>query len=146
MSTLEDLLKQDGRLVYKTKGSSMRPMLHENRDVVVIDAPVGRLSKYDVALYRRGPQYVLHRVVGVLDDGYLIRGDNTYDLERVPNGAVVGVLAGFTRKGSHLEVTDRRYHAYVRVWCAAYPVRRALIHGVRLVRRTARKMGLMRRG
>lgn len=144
MSTFEELLAQDGRLVYKTKGSSMRPMLHANRDLVVIYAPTERLKKYDVALYRRGPQYVLHRVVGVRDDEYLIRGDNTYALEHVSDEAVIGVLGGFTRKGTYRDVTDLAYRAYVRAWCAAYPLRRALIPGIRLMRRAARRMGLMR--
>lgn len=145
MSTFEELLAQDGRLVYKTKGSSMRPMLHANRDLVVIYAPTERLKKYDVALYRRGPQYVLHRVVGVRDGEYLIRGDNTYALEHVSDEAVIGVLGGFTRKGTYRDVTDRAYRAYVRAWCAAYPLRRVLIPGVRLMRRAARRMGLMSR-
>ena len=145
MSTFEELLEQDGRIVYKTKGSSMRPLLHENRDLVVILKKDGRLRRYDVALYRRGTAYVLHRVVGVRDEGYLIRGDNTYALERVPEDAVLGVLAGFTRKGTYHEVTDRGYVLYERVWCALYPVRAALIPGVRLVRRAARKVGLLRR-
>ncbi|MBR3328414.1 MAG: S24/S26 family peptidase [Atopobiaceae bacterium] len=145
MSTFEEQLEQDGRIVYKTKGSSMRPLLHENRDLVVILKKDGRLRRYDVALYRRGTTYVLHRVVGVRDEGYLIRGDNTYALERVPEDAVLGVLAGFTRKGTFHEVTDRGYVLYERVWCALYPVRAVLIPGVRLVRRAARKVGLLRR-
>lgn len=145
MSTFEEQLEQDGRIVYKTKGSSMRPLLHENRDLVVILKKDGRLRRYDVALYRRGTTYVLHRVVGVRDEGYLIRGDNTYALERVPEDAVLGVLAGFTRKGTYHEVTDRGYVLYERVWCALYPVRAVLIPGVRLVRRAARKVGLLRR-
>ena len=146
MATFEELLEKDGKIIYKTKGSSMRPLLHENRDLVVIEVPQGRLKKHDVALYRRGPQYVLHRVVEVLPDSYLIRGDNTYALEHVPDSAVIGVLTGVNRKGTYFEVTDRNYQRYVRLWCAAYPVRKVLIPGVRLVRRVARKMGLIGRG
>ena len=35
---LEEILEQKGWLVYKTKGISMLPMLHENQDLVVIRA------------------------------------------------------------------------------------------------------------
>lgn len=56
MSSFEELLEKDGRLVYKTRGVSMNPMLYQNRDLVVIEPPAGRLDKYDVALYRRGKQ------------------------------------------------------------------------------------------
>ena len=51
MSTFEEILKKDGRLVYKTMGVSMLPMLYQNRDIGVIVPPEGRLKKYDVALY-----------------------------------------------------------------------------------------------
>ena len=146
VTTFEELLEHDGKLVYKTKGSSMRPMLHENRDLVVILRKDGRLKKHDVALYRRGPQYVLHRVIRVTDTGYLIRGDNTYALESVPEAAVIGVLAGFNRKGVYREVTDKNYLRYVDFWCGAYPLRAALIPGVRLARRAARRLGLIGRG
>ena len=89
MSSIEESLKRDGKLVYKTKGVSMLPMLHQNRDIVVISVPKGRLKKYDVALYRRKNAYVLHRVIEVQEQGYLIRGDNTYSLEKVPDNAVI---------------------------------------------------------
>ena len=56
-TTFEEILSQDGKLVYKVKGVSMLPMLRQNRDLVVIAPPQGRLQKYDVALYRRGSAY-----------------------------------------------------------------------------------------
>ena len=37
MSTFEEILEKDGKLVYKTKGVSMNPMLYQNRDLVVIE-------------------------------------------------------------------------------------------------------------
>ena len=54
MSTFEEILEKDGKLVYKTKGVSMNPMLYQNRDLVVIVPKEGRLKPLDVALYRRG--------------------------------------------------------------------------------------------
>ena len=129
MSTFEEILEEDGKLVYKTKGISMNPMLYQNRDLVVIEVPQGRLRKYDVALYRRGKSYVLHRVIGVNEDGtYSIRGDNTYSIETVPEEAVIGVLTGFVRDGRQYSVTDPEYQRYVKLWDAAYPVRSFNVH------------------
>lgn len=128
MSTFEEILEKDGRLVYKTKGVSMNPMLYQNRDLVVIEPPRGRLQKYDVALYRRGNSYVLHRVVGVNGDGtYSILGDNTYSVEIVPEKNVIGVLTQFVRDGRQFTVTDPDYLRYVHFWCAAYPLRRTCV-------------------
>ena len=142
--TFEELLARDGRLVYKTKGVSMEPMLRQNRDLVMIEVPASRLKKYDVALYRRGRSHVLHRVVGVRDGGYLIRGDNTYALEDVPDEAVIGVLTGFVRKGKQISVSDPAYRRYVRVWDVIYPLRALYVRSRWLAFAVARKLGIVR--
>lgn len=144
-NTFETLLARDGRLVYKTKGISMKPMLYENRDLVIISVPQGRLQPYDVALYRRGSAYVLHRVIKVREKDYLIRGDNTYRMEVVPDSAVIGVLTGFKRKGKDYSVQDPMYRRYIRVWCAIYPMRAVLVYIIRKAKAAARKMGISRR-
>ncbi len=123
MTTFEDLLAADGKLVYKTHGTSMEPMLRQDRDLVIVKVPDGRLKVNDVALYRRGPKYVLHRVIAVCDGFYLIRGDNTYATEKVPDSAVIGVLSAFKRKGKDYSVTDVSYLRYVRFCNATYPFR-----------------------
>ena len=81
----------------------------ENYDdnLVAIQPPSSRLNKYDVALYRRDQSYVLHRVIRVADGHYLIRGDNTYSLETVPDEAVIGVLTSFKRKGREISTAAR---------------------------------------
>lgn len=129
------LLERDGKFVYKTRGVSMLPMLHENRDLVVIERPTGRLKPGDVAMYRRGPQYVLHRVLEVRPHDYVIRGDNTYVLETgITDDDVIGVLTSFVRKGRPVSVSDKGYLRYVRFWQAIYPVRRVAVLGYRKLR------------
>lgn len=133
MSTFEDILARDGRLVYKTRGVSMLPMLHQERDLVIIEVPKGRLKKYDVALYKRGDNTVLHRVIHVNADSYLIRGDNTYALEKVPDSAVIGVLTSFVRKGKRTKATNPLYKCYVRIWNLLYPLRAFYARGRRFL-------------
>ena len=143
MTRFEDLLQKEGRLVYKTKGTSMEPMLRQNRDLVIIEIPSSRLQKYDVALYTRGDQYVLHRVIDVKDGYYRIRGDNTYAIEQVPFDAVIGVLKSFNRKGKLHDVSERGYRFYVRFWNAIYPLRAVWRRMKQLLIRIARKLGLI---
>ena len=40
----EEILARDGRLVYRTRGVSMKPMLYQNRDLVCIKVPEGPLK------------------------------------------------------------------------------------------------------
>ena len=143
MNRFEDLLQKDGRLVYKTKGTSMEPMLRQNRDLVIIEVPSACLQKYDVALYTRADQYVLHRVIGVEDGYYRIRGDNTYAIEQVPFDAVIGVLKSFNRKGKLHTVTERGYRFYARFWNAIYPLRALWKRMRRLLIRAAKKLGIL---
>ena len=137
-ATFEELLARDGYLVFKTSGVSMEPMLRQNRDLVTIRVPASRLKRYDVALYRRGDAYVLHRVIADKGDRYLIRGDNTYSLENVPDSAVIGVLTGFQRKGRQHEVTEKGYRTYARFWHAIYPLRHACVRFRHLAVRMAK--------
>ena len=142
MSIFEELLARDGKLVYKTKGTSMEPMLRQNRDLVFVEVPRGRLEKYDVALYTRGENYVLHRVIGVCDGYYRIRGDNTYAVEQVADERVIGVLTGFQRKGRSHSADGFGYRLYARLWNAVYPFRFCWMHIERGLIRFAKRIGI----
>lgn len=137
-TTFEELLARDGFLVYKIRGVSMEPMLRQNRDLVVIRTLSSRPEKYDAVLYKRGENYVLHRIIRVCEDHYLIRGDNTYRLEYVPFAAVLGVLTAFTRKGRQHDVTERGYLMYVHLWHAIYPIRYVYFYSRRFLARIVR--------
>ncbi|MCR5294673.1 MAG: S24/S26 family peptidase [Lachnospiraceae bacterium] len=142
-TTFAELLAREGKLIYRTRGVSMEPMLRQDRDLVIIETPSGELKPLDTALYRRGRQYVLHRVIRVKDDCYLIRGDNTYTMETVPKSDVIGVLTGFQRKGKQYDANMRAYRCYARFWNFIYPLR----YGLRICRRAAgkaaRKLGFL---
>ena len=142
-ATFEDILARDGVLVYRTRGVSMEPMLRQNMDLVIIRPPSSRLRKYDAALYKRGKSYVLHRVIKVTEDHYLIRGDNTFAFETVPDEAVIGVLAGFRRKGREISADDRGYQLYVRVWNAIYPLRFVYFRARRFAVDIASRLGIL---
>ncbi len=143
MNTFEEILAREGKLIYKTKGVSMEPMISQNRDLVTIQVPSGRLKKYDVALYKRGTSYVLHRVIHVREKDYLIRGDNTYRWETVPDEAIIGVLTNFQRKGKYYDVTNRSYQRYVRFWNGIYPLRAARFHTRKLLIKMAEGLGIV---
>ena len=125
MLSIEQQLEQNGIYVGLTKGVSMRPMLREGKDTIVISPVSGRLKKYDVPLYRKHGSYVLHRVVEVTDKGYVICGDNCAAREcDVTDDMLVGVLSGFRRGEKYVPIDSKGYLAYVKIWVALYPVRR----------------------
>lgn len=127
-NTFEEILNKDGVLLYKTNGTSMNPLIVEGRDYVIIRPVKGRLKKYDVPLYKRRDQYVLHRIIKVTDDGYVIRGDNTYNKEYgVTDGDIIGVLSELVRKGKRVSTESGGYRFYCRFWNLIYPLRRVYV-------------------
>lgn len=136
---IEQALEQEGVFVSTTSGVSMRPLFKDRRDTIVVVKPTGRLKKYDVPLYRSGDKYLLHRIIEVLPDSYVIRGDNCYAKEYgITDDDIVGVLREFYRKNKHHTVDEWGYRFYARVWVALHPlliftkrVRAALSKGIK---------------
>lgn len=124
---IEELLSTEGKYVGATFGVSMLPMLKTGRDSVVIYPKTQRLKEGDVALYKRGDDYVLHRVITVTDKGYIIRGDNCYSDEKVVEKRVIGVLTEYFKKNKRIVCTDKEYLRYVKRRIRNYPIRRFFV-------------------
>lgn len=146
--TIAEILEKEGEITYRTKGTSMEPMLRENRDVVVIRKKGNdRAAKHDVVLYTRPNlnDYVLHRVIAVEKDGYTMMGDHQYVKERhVPESAVLGILTSYIRDGKEIPATDPEYLRYVRSLTDSSAIRYVKLFARRAVskiRRTFKKDG-----
>lgn len=135
--TIERELEERGYGLFQTVGDSMEPLLHSRRSTVMIERAKGPLKRYDVALYRRPTgEYVLHRVIKILDDAYLICGDNRTWRERVPMEWVIGVMAGYyaDERNVYISCADRAYQRYMQM----LPVRYGMLRfrdGLRRLRR-----------
>ena len=125
--TIEQVLQTRGTYIGPTMGVSMLPMLKTGRDTIVVQAKTQRLKPLDVALYKRGDDYVLHRVIYVVDEGYIIRGDNCYNNENVPEETVIGVLTEFFQADKQIKCTDEKYLAYARKRVKNYKRRRCFM-------------------
>lgn len=126
LASFESELTTHGYLVYTNKGVSMMPLLRQNRDVMVIEAkqPGVRCRRLDAVLFKRdNGQYVLHRVLKVRKNDYLVVGDNCFQKEYVDDAHILGTMTSVVRDGKTIKVTDMGYLAYVHLWCDLYPVR-----------------------
>lgn len=112
---IEKVLSEEGVYVSCVVGHSMEPMLHERCDTVAIVPTQERLKKYDIALYRVGDEYVLHRVVKVLPESYVFCGDNCVALERgITDKDILGKLAEVWRGEEKMKLDGFRYGFYCR--------------------------------
>ena len=140
--SFDDLLEKDGYLVYTNVGCSMMPLLRQRRDIIEIRKKgPERCKKYDVALYKRGEKYILHRVLKVLPNGYLIAGDNNAFVERdVTDKMILGVMTRVIRNGKDIYMDNPCYQLYVHLWCDCWPLRMLILRCLFLARRAAHRL------
>ena len=97
-------------IAFVPMGNSMWPMLKNNGQSVVVEKKKERLNKYDVAFYiRESGKYVLHRVVEVKDDGYIMQGDSQGFTEFIKEQNVFGKMLGFYKGKKYIQCTDEKY-------------------------------------
>ena len=136
-STFEEEIRRKGKLIYTNVGDSMEPLIRQGRDLLVISAANGRLKKYDVPLYKRDSgQYVLHRILKVRKDDYVICGDNRRQKEYgITDRHIIGVLTAIVRNGKEISVNDRKYRLYVHIWCDFFCVRALILRVKHYIKR-----------
>ena len=115
------------------------PLLRQKKDIIEI-RPIERSpKKYDVILYKRGSRYILHRILKVLPDSYIIAGDhNTFIEKDVADDMILGVMTRVIRDGKSITPDNFWYKVYVHLWCDAYPVR------MKIIRWKYRVIGILR--
>ena len=129
-STFEEEIARNGFLLYRNVGDSMLPLIRQGRDLVLVSRKQeGRLKKYDVPLYRRDSgQYVLHRILKVRENDYVLCGDNRWRRETgITDRHIVGVLTAIVRNGQKIPVTDWRCRLYAHLWCDLFCLRAAAL-------------------
>ena len=86
---------------FMPNGISMLPTIVGGRDPVTIKKPDGKLKKYDIILYRRkSGQFVLHRIIGVDEKGYILCGDNE---------SVIGVVVAYKQDGNVVVAGSKKF-------------------------------------
>ena len=127
LKNVEELLKTRDEVMTRTRGISMRPLLRQGRDIVVIKKPPFPLKVGDAPIYKvkNKKELVLHRILKVNDDGsYIIRGDNLFFKEHVFENQIVGVMRAFYREGKYCECEKSlKYKVYVFLNRISYPLR-----------------------
>lgn len=132
--SLKEILDTYGQYTGLTMGTSMKPLIHQQKDNIIVIKNKERLKKYDVPVYLMpSGKYVMHRIVKVCDDHYVIVGDNLLKKEYVTDDMICGVLVGFYKNGKHYVDCCKSvpYKIYSRIWVALLPIRPIIFIPVR---------------
>lgn len=121
-------LQNGGKANLVVTGVSMKPMLTEGRDTVILMPITADPVAGDIVLYRRdNGKFVLHRIIRVTPEGYLISGDNQYKLEEVSRQQMLAVVSAFVRKGRSHTLREPGYRLYRWAWVKLFWLRKPYI-------------------
>ena len=123
---IEQVLQKEGELMTCVSGISMYPMVRTRRDMVIIKKVDRKLQKNDVPVYRlKSGKLVMHRILEVTDNGYIIRGDNLMNKEyNITDENIIGMLKAFYRNGKLIDCeTSKGYRVYIFLNRISFPIR-----------------------
>ena len=122
---IKETLESGGTVELPITGTSMFPLLRAGRDTVIIKMADG-YSVGDIIFYRRDDgHFVLHRIVGIDENGFILCGDNQTDLEKgITDKNVIAKVIEIHRAEKIIDVNDKKYIKRVNFWIKSLPHRR----------------------
>lgn len=138
---IKEKIDNGGTVKLPITGKSMRPLLVWGRDTVEI-VKCDKAKKGDIIFYLRdNGQFVLHRIIGTDENGYILCGDNQWVKEHgIQDRHIIAVVSLIERKGKVFSVTNIPYRIYSSVWMAMMPVRKPILRFTRKVKPVLKKI------
>lgn len=138
---IKEQLESGGTVGLPITGTSMLPLLVQGRDSVTL-SPAEKVKVNDIIFYRRdNGAFVLHRIIGIDDKGYVLCGDNQWVKEYgIKDRNIIGVVTGINRDGKIIDVNDKKYVKYCNRWLKLLPIRKPLVKLLTILRAIKRKM------
>lgn len=115
---ISEVLESGGEIQIYPDGSSMLPLLLAGRDSVVLVKPQEKFKKNNIILYKRdNGKYVLHRIMKVHNETYVLCGDNQSWMEYgIRDEQIIGVVKYFFRKNKKIYDHSFLYIIYKSIW------------------------------
>lgn len=115
---IDEQLKEGGFTVFAVHGTSMQPFLKDRESKVRLEKPKEAPKKYDVIFYTRPDgSFILHRIVGIKDGGFVCRGDNQTENEfSVSFDRVIATVTQYDRKGIWRSMDGLSQRIFARFW------------------------------
>ncbi len=142
---IKELTAEGKEVILTARGNSMRPLVKNMRDAVILSAYNGNATVGDVILYEReSGAFVLHRIVDICENGsFVLMGDfQTVREEGIKESQIIAVLFGVIRKDKTILCTSKKYQRYSRFWTKSKIVRNLYMKTINFgarIKRTIKK-------
>ena len=130
---VEELLAEGRQVTILVRGNSMRPLLRDGRDKIVLRrANDEDIRKGAVMLFRYRGSHVMHRVRKIEGDVVIFEGDGNYKLQEVVTRKdIVAVVEAVVRpSGRRIECSSRRWRFLSFMWLSQMRIERRVILGI----------------
>lgn len=130
---VEELLAEGKQVTILVRGNSMRPLLRDGRDKVVLrKANDEDIKKGAVILFRYRGSHVMHRVTKIEGDVVVFEGDGNYKLQEVATRKdIVAIVEAIVRpSGRRIECSSRRWRFLSFMWLSQARLERRVILGI----------------
>ena len=145
LSELEPIIREKlgngGTVQIPITGTSMLPLLVQGRDSVIL-SPADETKINDIIFYKRDDgHFVLHRVIGKDEKGYILCGDNQWVKEYgITDKHIIGVVTELICDGVNKKTDDADYIKYCNRLAKTMPIRKPLVKISSKIRAIKRKM------
>lgn len=131
---IKEKIENGGTVQIPITGTSMLPLLVWGRDSALL-CKCERAQKGDIIFYRRDDgHFVLHRIIGKDENGYILCGDNQWVKEYgIEDRHIIGVVNSITRNGKKIGVDNKAYRFYNKLWMAVLPIRKYFLFIIRRI-------------
>lgn len=130
---VEELLAEGKQVTILVRGNSMRPLLRDGRDKVVLrKANDEDIRKGAVMLFLYRGSHVMHRVIRIEGDVVIFEGDGNYKLQEVVTRKdIIAVMEAVVRpSGKRIECSSRRWRFLSFMWLSQMRIERRVILGI----------------
>lgn len=114
--SIKEQLEKQGFIIKEVKGISMYPLFVEGENLVQIEKVNNDIKVNDIALFIRDNdenKYVLHRVIDIKRNYYLVCGDNQNEAEVVFSKQILGKVTGYYKNKQFISLEDKEYKEYL---------------------------------
>ena len=132
---IEESFKNNQSVIFKIRGTSMFPLLKDQKDSVKLEKIKTTPSKRDIVLYKRdNGQFVLHRIIKVKKGLFTMCGDNQYKKEKnIKEEQILGIVTSIIKNDKEIILSkSKKYRLYSWFWCLNLFVRRVILKIIRI--------------
>jgi hypothetical protein len=129
--TYRSLIEEKKLIIVSPIGKSMLPLIREGKDSVRIDVINRKIKKFDVVLYQKKTgEYMLHRIIGRNQQGFILCGDNQWKMEfGVQEDDIIGIMTAVYRQEKEIPISNFGYRLYSKIRVYLRPFR-GLLHRI----------------